>query len=160
MKVAEYAALDAVALAALVRRRELHPAEITEAAIAAIETLDPTLNALVLTDVARARAQSRTVDPDLPLAGVPFLIKDVDVYTEEWPTTNSSRFFAGATPRADSEIVRRWRRAAIPGISAARSAARAAARRRPSRAAWSRSRMAPMSAARSGYRRPAAACSA
>jgi amidase len=111
MKVAEYAALDAVALAALVRRRELHPAEITEAAIAAIETLDPTLNALVLTDVARARAQSRTVDPDLPLAGVPFLIKDVDVYTEEWPTTNSSRFFAGATPRADSEIVRRWRRA-------------------------------------------------
>jgi amidase len=57
MKVAEYAALDAVALADLVRRRELHPAEITEAAIAAIEALDPTLNALVLADFARARAR-------------------------------------------------------------------------------------------------------
>jgi amidase len=47
----------------------------------------------------------------LPLAGVPFLIKDVDVHTAEWPTTNSSRFFADAKPRADSEIVRRWRSA-------------------------------------------------
>jgi len=94
-----------------VRRRALHPTEITEAAIAAIEALNPTLNALVLEDFERARARSRSLDPDAPLAGVPFLIKDVDVHTEEWPTTNSSRFFADAKPRADSEMVRRWRRA-------------------------------------------------
>ena len=71
------------------RRRALHPTEITEAAIAAIEALNPTLNALVLEDFERARARSRSLDPDAPLAGVPFLIKDVDVHTEEWPTTNS-----------------------------------------------------------------------
>jgi amidase len=111
MQLDEYAALDAVALAALVRRRELSAAEITAAAIAAIEALEPTLNALVLADFPRARERARGVDPDAPLAGVPFLIKDVDVHTEEWPTTNSSRFFADAKPRPDSEIVRRWRRA-------------------------------------------------
>ncbi len=111
MKIQEYAAMDAVALAARIRAGELDPIEVTDAAIAAIEALEPRLNALVIRDTERARARARAVPRDLPLAGVPFLIKDVTIYAKEWPTTHSSRFFADAEPRPDSEIVRRWRAA-------------------------------------------------
>jgi amidase len=111
MQICEYAAMDAVAISLAVRSGELSAPEVTEAAIAAIEALDPKLNALVLKDFEYARGCAHHVGRDLPLAGVPFLIKDVDVYTEAWPTTFSSRFFADALPRPDSEIVKRWRRA-------------------------------------------------
>jgi amidase len=111
MQIYEYAAMDAVAISLAVRSGELSAPEVTEAAIAAIEAFDPKLNALVLKDFEYARGCARHVGRELPLAGVPFLIKDVDVYTEAWPTTFSSRFFADALPRPDSEIVKRWRRA-------------------------------------------------
>ena len=111
MRVDDYAAMDAVALAAAVRSGELAPLEIVEAAIAAIERLNPALNAVVLADFDHARESARRVPRDRSLSGVPFLIKDVDVYAAEWPTTFSSRYFATARPRADSEIVRRWRAA-------------------------------------------------
>ena len=113
VKVQEYAAMDAVAIAARICAGELDPLEVTDAAIAAIELLDARLNALVIRDFERARARARAVRRDLPLAGVPFLIKDVTVHCEEWPTTHSSRFFADAKPRPDSEIVRRWRDAGV-----------------------------------------------
>jgi amidase len=111
VNIADYAERDAVALAALVRSGQVSALEVTEAAIGAIEALDPALNALVLKDVERARERARRVRRDLPLSGVPFLIKDIGVYTEEWPTTMSSRFFLDAAARPDSEIVKRWRAA-------------------------------------------------
>jgi amidase len=111
VKLSEYAALDAVGLASTIRAGDLSALEVTDAAIAAIEALDPVLNALVLKDFERARDQARQVRSDLPLSGVPFLIKDIGVYVEGWPTTMSSRFYADARPRPDSEIVARWRAA-------------------------------------------------
>ena len=111
MRPDEYAAMDALAIAAAVRTGQVSALEVTEAAIAAIEALNPRLNALVLKDFERARHAAGQVLRSSPLAGVPFLIKDVDVHVAEWPTTYSSRFFADAKPRPDSEIVARWRRA-------------------------------------------------
>jgi amidase len=111
MRPDEYAAMDALAIAAAVRAGQVSALEVTEAAIAAIEALNPRLNALVLRDFERARNDARQVSLSAPLAGVPFLIKDVDIQVAEWPTTYSSRFFADARPRPDSEIVARWRRA-------------------------------------------------
>ena len=43
----DFAVLDAIALAELVRRREVHPVELLETAIARIERLNPRLNAVV-----------------------------------------------------------------------------------------------------------------
>jgi amidase len=111
MKISEYAALDGVGLAEHVRTGELTALEVTDAAIAAVEALNPGLNALVLEDFAKARAAARAVRRDLPLAGVPFLIKDIGVFVDGWPTTMSSRFYADAAPRGDSEITKRWRAA-------------------------------------------------
>jgi amidase len=111
MQIEEYSSRDAVGLADLVRRREVTPLEVVEAAIGAVEAIDPQLHALVLKDYERARGHARAVQSDLPLSGVPFLIKDMVIYADGWPTTHCSRFFANATPRPDSEIVRRWRAA-------------------------------------------------
>ncbi len=60
MRIDEYAALDAVAIAAAVRTGELSALEVTEAAIGAIEALEPRLNALVLQDFAQAREMARS----------------------------------------------------------------------------------------------------
>lgn len=109
----DYVRLDAVGLSRLVRSGEVSAHEVTELAVAAIERANPKLNAVVLTDFERALASAERVDRSAPLAGVPFLVKDVDVFVSEWPTTFSSRYFADAVPRPDSEIVRRWRAAGL-----------------------------------------------
>lgn len=109
----EYARLDAVGLAELVRTGAVSTRDVVEAAVAAIERLNPQLNAIVVADFDRALAAAARVERAAPLAGVPFLVKDVDVFVDEWPTTYSSRFFADAARRPDSEIVRRWRAAGV-----------------------------------------------
>lgn len=47
MRLGEYTALDATAIAALVRRGEVSAREVTEAANAAIDAVNPALNAVV-----------------------------------------------------------------------------------------------------------------
>ncbi len=44
-----------------------------------------------------------------PLAGVPFLLKDVSLYSDGMPTTWGSRYLAKSRPRTDSTMVRQWR---------------------------------------------------
>ena len=70
--------LDAVAQAELVRKREVTPVELVDAAIARIEHVNPQINAVIipLFDKARALASSGSI-PQGPLSGVPFLLKDL-----------------------------------------------------------------------------------
>src|SRR5689334_10741454 len=70
--------LDAVAQADLVRRGEVTAFELVDAAISRIERINPQLNAVIipLFDKARALAKSAAL-PRGPLAGVPFLLKDL-----------------------------------------------------------------------------------
>ncbi len=84
----EYADYDGLGLAELVRRKEIVPAELVEAAIERIERHDPTLNAVVFRafDEARSRARQLTSTTDLPFAGVPMLLKDIGAVRKGWPT--------------------------------------------------------------------------
>ena len=68
--------LDATALSALVRDGEAHPRELAEAAIAAIEARNPTINAVVHPRFERALDEIDRGLPDGPFRGVPFLLKD------------------------------------------------------------------------------------
>src|SRR6516162_3464402 len=69
--------LDATAQAGLVRRGEVSPRELAEAAIARIEAVNPKLDAVIRTrfDAALAEAEGRL--PDGPFRGVPILYKDL-----------------------------------------------------------------------------------
>ena len=73
----DYLKYDGLGLAELVRRKEVKPEELLEAAIARIEAIDPKLNAVVTKMYDEAK---KTIDmglPDGPFEGVPFLLKDL-----------------------------------------------------------------------------------
>lgn len=68
--------LDAVAQAELVRRGEISAIELTEAALARIEALEPELGAMVTVDADAALQRARQQPTGL-LGGVPYAIKDL-----------------------------------------------------------------------------------
>src|SRR5580704_16354846 len=109
-KFDQYHEYDALALADLVRRREVSPSELVENALDAIDALNPRLNAVVrvLADAARDAANSTL--PDGSFCGVPFLLKDTGVSLAGVPTEYGSRYFKGHVPAYDSEIVRRYKK--------------------------------------------------
>jgi amidase len=74
--------MDATAQADLVRKGEVTPTELVEAAIARIDKLNPQLNAVIhrLDDKAMAAAADPAL-PDGPFRGVPFLVKDAVCHT-------------------------------------------------------------------------------
>jgi len=69
--------LDATAQADLVRRGEVSPRELTEAAIARIEAVNPKLDAVIRTRFDAARQEAEGPVPDGPFRGVPILFKDL-----------------------------------------------------------------------------------
>jgi Amidase len=73
----EMAALDAVAQADLIRRGEVTPAELAERAIERIGELNPALNAVITPMYEQALATAAAMPATGPLAGVPFLVKDL-----------------------------------------------------------------------------------
>jgi len=100
---------DALALASLVRNREVSPEELVDATIARIERLNPTLNAVIhrMDEQARAAAR-RPADSDSPFAGVPFLIKDLIAEYAGTPIREGSRFLGNAClSEGHSEFVAR-----------------------------------------------------
>jgi amidase len=109
----ELAALDVIAQADLVARRELKPVELVEAAIERVEALNPTLNAVITTayDQALAAAATMTADGAQPYAGVPFLLKDLIVEAEGMRFTEGSNFLRDRVSTHDQELVVRLRRA-------------------------------------------------
>ena len=71
--------VDAVGLATLVKAGEVKPAELLEAAIARVDDTNPALNYIAQDCRARAREQALRPLGGGPLAGVPFLVKDLGV---------------------------------------------------------------------------------
>jgi amidase len=102
---------DAVGLAGLVEAGEVTATEVVEEAIARIEALNPTLNAVVSRCYDDARARLAAELPPGPLSGVPMLVKDLYIHVAGLPTTHGSRLFADAVADRDSEHVARLRRA-------------------------------------------------
>ena len=84
-------AQDATGLADMVRKGEVSPIELTEAAIARAEATRSDINATAEPLYEAARARAKTIDRSLPLAGVPFAIKDLGIAIKGVPTHGGSR---------------------------------------------------------------------
>jgi amidase len=96
----------------LVRRGEVSPLELVDAAIDRIEALNPVLNAIVTTMFERARAEAASPDlPDGPLRGVPYVLKDLGATIAGVRQTSGSRAFATRISAADSALTARLRAA-------------------------------------------------
>ncbi len=111
--IADYLREDAIGLAALVRTRKVSAAELLEIAIARTEAVDPLVNAVVQRHFDRARGSLSAIPREAPLAGVPWLLKDLNVQLAGTETSNGSRFFAGRMASADSTVVQRYRAAGL-----------------------------------------------
>lgn len=111
--VDELARLDAVGQAELVRRGEITPVELIEAAIVRIERLNPLLNAVVICEFERALDAARRGLPSGPFTGVPYLLKDLAIEWEGVRFTEGSRFLRDNVSRHDQELAVRLRRAGL-----------------------------------------------
>ncbi|MEM7433674.1 MAG: amidase [Myxococcota bacterium] len=108
----DYPDYDGIGLADLMKRKEVSPAEVMEAAIARTEALNPKLNAIVTPLYDRAKRDDLP-DGAGPLANVPFLLKDVHHALEGTPMSNGSALQQGEVSTRNATIVDRWLRAGL-----------------------------------------------
>jgi amidase len=109
----EFAFLDATAQAELVRKKEVKPVELVEAAIERIERLNPSLNAVITPMYELARDAARGELPEGPFTGVPFLLKDLIASYKGVRMTWGSAFTREYVPDYHSELVLRHERAGL-----------------------------------------------
>jgi amidase len=108
---------EAHELAAMVRRREVSPVELTDVFLQRIESINPKLNAYVTVAADQARADARLAeqavvdgDPLGSLHGVPVAIKDLAL-TRGIRTTSGSQVHADRIPDRDNLATARLRQA-------------------------------------------------
>jgi amidase len=109
----ELAELDATAQAELVRRGDVTPSELVEAAIERIERVNPDLNAVVTPMYEQAREAAAGDLPEGPFTGVPYLVKDLTASVKGVRFTLGSRAMADNVGDTDSELVVRLKRAGL-----------------------------------------------
>src|SRR5258708_37953302 len=108
---------DLTDVAAALARRELLPMDLLEAQLAAIERLNPILNAYITVMADAARADAAAAERKLaagqyrgPLHGVPISVKDL-YWTAGMRTPAGSRVLAEFVPDQDATLVSRLRAA-------------------------------------------------
>ena len=114
MNLADYTACDATELRRLLVAGEVRPDEVREAALRAIETVEPRLNACVSGPYEDARSGE-----DGPLSGVPFAVKDT-LPEAGRPLGFGSRMLDGYVAGRDATLAERFRAAGL--VSLVRSA--------------------------------------
>jgi Asp-tRNA(Asn)/Glu-tRNA(Gln) amidotransferase A subunit family amidase len=114
MRQDEYLAHDAVGLAALVRSKAVSPGELLDCAAERAAAVNPKINAVILDLEREGREAIAAGLPDGPLAGVPYLIKDISTQMKGHPTLAGSRLLAQLPPAdADSALVAAYRDAGL-----------------------------------------------
>lgn len=100
-------------VAELIRGRDVSAADVTEAVLARIDRVGPTLNCYISVLHEQARAQARRLDEALqagrylgPLHGIPISLKD-NINTAGIETTAGSPILAGSVPTTNATVVDR-----------------------------------------------------
>ncbi|MCP4263233.1 MAG: amidase [Planctomycetes bacterium] len=109
----EILCLDATAQAELIRRKEIKPIELVEAAIERVEKLNPDLNLVITTlfDEAKSAAEEKNLNG--PFAGIPFLMKDIGALLAGAPMSLGTALLKGYVPDHDSELTQRFKKAGL-----------------------------------------------
>ena len=106
-----YASLDGLALADLVHRREVSAVEVLDTAVAAIESVNPELNAVIDRTYDYGRGQIAAGLPAGPFEGVPFLLKELATLVAGLKQTNACPYLRDYVATVDMETVVRQKRA-------------------------------------------------
>lgn len=113
MTFEEYRKHDAIALAELIKKGEITATEIAEIAIKRAEYVNPKINAIVHPMYDMARQMAQNIKSDSPLAGVPFLIKDLGIEVEGVPKKEGSKAYSSYISKEDSWITTKFRDAGL-----------------------------------------------
>lgn len=113
MKISEYVQYDAVGLGRLVAQGEVSPQMLADTALRACASVNPQINAVIETWAPDLADVSPALAHQSPIAGVPFLIKDVGVSMAGRKLEFGSRLAEGFTAQADSILVQRFREAGL-----------------------------------------------
>ncbi len=113
MNFADYRKNDALALADLVKTKQVTPQELLEAALARKDQVNAKINAIVLDHEDVARKAIKDGLPQGPLTGVPYLLKDLGAALKGTITTGSLSLAREAVAQGDSTFVERCKRAGL-----------------------------------------------
>lgn len=109
----DYTSHDGLGLAELVARKQVKPEELVAAALAAVEKVNPKINAVLQTLAAQAEAEVRGGLPQGPFTGVPFLIKELVLHAKNVRCDMGAKLAQGYVPSDDTELMARFRRAGL-----------------------------------------------
>ena len=112
MKFDEYRQHDAVGLAGRVAKGEVSAGELLETALERMAQVNPALNAVTL-DLADFGRKLAAAKPSGPLAGVPFLLKDLGALLEGTVTSSGSALLKDNVAAADSALTTAYREAGL-----------------------------------------------
>lgn len=107
--IGDLGARDATELAAWVASGQLNATELLDAALAAVDARNPSINAVVNLNEGAARRAIEDGLPQGPFRGVPFLLKDLGCEAVDFPGDNGSRLFKNTQYPRDSAIYDRVR---------------------------------------------------
>jgi amidase len=113
MKFEEYRQHDAVSLAQLIKNKEVTALELLEIAIKRAEEVNPKINAIVTPLYDIAKEQLKKMDPNAPLAGVPFLIKDLGPQLKGTKYTGGSGLLKNYFSTENSVVTERMLKAGL-----------------------------------------------
>lgn len=111
MTDSEFAPMSARQIASAVKRGEVSAVDITRRHLSIVGEKNQDLNALVAVDPNRSLRDAAQVDnrvsrgEELPLAGVPLIVKD-NIWVQGWPITQGSRLSSDFVAPCDAEAVR------------------------------------------------------
>ena len=109
MNFQDYIRYDAVGLAELIRKKEVSADEVLQAALNRLDEVNPKLNLLAHDLRERAAAwQGSSENADTPLAGVPFLLKDLLADLEGAPTWSGSRMMQHYIAKQNSDLTQAY----------------------------------------------------
>ena len=112
MKLFEYAAFDAMGIAALIKSAEVSAEEVRACALRAIDAVNGDINAVIETYDDAVLVPPDT-DSDAPFAGVPYLIKDVGAHFGGLKCEFCSRLCEGMIAAEDSHYAGLVRRSGV-----------------------------------------------
>lgn len=113
ISIDEYAKYDGLGLAELVAKKEVTPQELADTALAAVERVNPKLNAVLQRLPAEARAEIGRGLPEGPFRGVPFAIKELVLHAKGVRLDSGCKLAQGFVPKEDTELMARFRRAGL-----------------------------------------------
>jgi Asp-tRNA(Asn)/Glu-tRNA(Gln) amidotransferase A subunit family amidase len=109
----EYRSYDAVDLARLVKRGQADPMELLEIAITRAEIFNPKYNFMAAKFYDYARNTLGRNRPTGALAGVPYLLKDLNTHLQDTPMTFGSKFYRDFVSSYDSTLATRYKDAGL-----------------------------------------------